>query len=203
MRELTLRQKQVLNAIREHILQEGYPPSVREIGERLGVRSSCTVQRHLEALTVKGYLRRDGSKARTLEIVNDRSEPRSRAVVAVPVVGRVAAGLPLLAEEHIETHLPLGRDLVGDGAVFALRVRGDSMIEAGLFDGDTVVVRQQGTANNGDIVVALVDGGEATVKRFYRDNGRIRLQPANSAMEPIYPEQVEVLGRVMLSIRRF
>ncbi len=203
MRGLTARQKQVLSVIEEYIVENGYPPSVREIGDCLGLSSSCTVQRHLEALIGKGYLRRSGSKARTLELTESAGGTRSAEIAFVPLVGRVAAGAPVLAEEHVEEQLPIAKALVGEGAFFALKVRGDSMIEAGLFEGDTVIVRQQPTAHDGEIVVALVDGSEATVKRLLRRGNRVGLKPENPTMEPFFPEQVEVLGKVVLSIRHF
>lgn len=203
MRDLTDRQKQVLEAIRQSMAEYGYPPSVREIGERMGLSSSCTVQRHLEALIAKGYLRRIGSKARTIEIVDDETPLRDDKVLRIPVVGRVAAGQPVLAEQHIDGYVPVGRDLLDDGTHFALSVKGDSMIGAGLFEGDTVIVRQQDTARTGDVVVALIDGEEATVKRFILEKKRVCLKPENPTMKPFYPDDVKVLGRVVLSIRKF
>jgi repressor LexA len=190
----------VLQAIKDHIAEKGFAPSVREIGERTGLRSSCTVQRHLEVLIDAGYLRRDGSKARTLEVVEDTA-PTTKAR-SVPLVGRVAAGAPVLAEEDIEGYISIDEGLIGDDASFALRVRGQSMIGAGLDDGDTLIVRKQDHADDGDIVVALVDGDEATVKRFFRENGRVRLQPENPEMEPFYPEEVLILGKAMLCMKQ-
>lgn len=203
MRDLTARQREVLMAIVQHIEREGYPPTVREIGMRIGLRSSCTVQRHIEALIRKGYLTRDGHKSRTVEVVHRQDSPVGGrlSTVRVPLVGRVAAGVPLLAEEHIEGYFPISRDLVKEDEVFMLRVRGDSMIEAGLSDGDYIIVRRQATAENGDIVVAMTEDGEATVKQFYREKDRIRLQPANSAMQPIYVDNVIILGKAILAIR--
>ncbi|MDI9600889.1 MAG: transcriptional repressor LexA [Acidobacteriota bacterium] len=200
MDPLSGRRKDVLQAIREHIAEKGFPPSVREIGERTGLRSSCTVQRHIEVLIEKGYLRRDGSKARTLEVVCD-SVP-SRQGRAVPVVGLVAAGAPILAEQDIEGYITIGEDLLGDEDTFAVKVRGQSMIGAGLDDGDTLVVRRQAHAEDGDIVVALVDGEEATVKRFFRDDGRVRLQPENPTMEALYPDEVAILGKAIVCIKQ-
>ncbi|MGI6351106.1 MAG: transcriptional repressor LexA [Armatimonadota bacterium] len=200
MDPLSGRRKDVLQAIREHIAEKGFPPSVREIGERTGLRSSCTVQRHIEVLIEKGYLRRDGSKARTLEVVGD-SVP-SRQGRAVPVVGLVAAGAPILAEQDIEGYITIGEDLLGDEDTFAVKVRGQSMIGAGLDDGDTLVVRRQAHAEDGDIVVALVDGEEATVKRFFRDDGRVRLQPENPTMEALYPDEVAILGKAIVCIKQ-
>ncbi len=203
MRELTDRQRQVLEAIRQSMMENGYPPSVREIGERMGLSSSCTVQRHLEALIAKGYLRRVGSKARTIEIVDDSLPVRDDKILSIPLVGRVAAGQPVLAAQHIENYIPVGKALVGDGPHFALSVKGDSMIGAGLFEGDTVIVRQQDIAHSGDVVVALIDGEEATVKRLVLEKKRIWLKPENPTMKPFYPDDVKVLGKVVLSIRKF
>jgi repressor LexA len=203
MRQLTERQRQVLETVRTHIEEIGFPPSVREIGERLGLRSSCTVQRHLEALMSKGYLTRDGSKARTLEVIGGGRRTREARMRDVPLLGRVAAGEPLLAEEHVEDHVPIAREFLGDGEAFALRVKGDSMIGVGLFDGDILVVRRQEHAKNGDIVVALVEGSEATVKTFYRDGTKVRLQPENPSMQPIFPDDCAILGKALMSIRRF
>ncbi len=200
---LTRRQEQILDFIRSEIHRKGYPPSVREIGEAVGLSSSSTVHAHLAALERHGYIRRDPTKPRALEVLDFRDTERGvdpRAVTAVPLVGAVAAGQPILAAENIEATLPLPAEFAGD-STFVLRVRGDSMVEAGILDGDYVVVRQQQTADNGDIVVALVED-EATVKRFYRESDRIRLQPENSAMEPIYVRDARILGKVVALFRR-
>jgi len=181
----------------------GYPPSVREIGEAVGLSSSSTVHSHLAALESKGYVRRDPSKPRALELLDYRDTSSAvdyGRVRAVPLVGEVAAGAPLLAEENIEETIPLPEEMAGESA-FVLRVKGDSMIEVGILDGDYVVVRQQNTATNGDIVVALL-GEEATVKTFYKESDRIRLQPENSALEPIYSRDVQILGKVMSLFRK-
>jgi repressor LexA len=161
------------------------------------------VQRHLETLERKGYIRRNPTKARTVEII-DADDPVMvpRPSVPVPLVGAVAAGSPILAVENIEDVFAMPAGLIPEEGCFMLRVKGDSMVEAGLFDGDLAVVRQQKTANDGDIVVALLDD-EATVKRFYRDNGKVRLQPANPAMEPIITDQAQIIGKVILGVRRF
>ena len=205
-RELTARQRQILDFIRSEIHRRGFPPSVREIGEAVGLSSSSTVHSHLAALEAKGLLRRDPSKPRALEVLDYRDTERGidyESVQAVPLVGQVAAGAPILAAENIEATLPLPTSFAGEGT-FILRVKGDSMIEAGILDGDFVVVRQQSDATNGDIVVALLDE-DATVKRFYREDGRVRLQPENSAMDPIYVGQdasLRILGRVVALFRR-
>lgn len=202
MRGLTVRQKQVLEVIERSIEECGYPPSVREIGDALGLSSSCTVQRHLEALIAKGHLKRSGSKARTLELTRAKPKAKSRDVTLVPLVGRVAAGAPLLAQQHVEAHLPVARSFLGDGEFFALRVQGDSMIDAGLFEGDTVIVRHQPAADEGDIVVALLDGSDATVKRLIRQGKKVGLKPENPTMVPFFPEEFEILGKVVLSLRK-
>lgn len=202
-REMTDRQRQILDFIRAEIHRRGFPPSVREIGEAVGLSSSSTVHSHLAALEEKGFIRRDPSKPRALEVFDYRDTDRGvdyGTVRAVPLVGQVAAGTPLLAAENIEGTISLPQEMAEE-STFILRVRGDSMIEVGILDGDFVVVRQQGTADNGDIVVAMIDE-EATVKRFFREADRIRLQPENSALEPIYARDVTVLGRVVALFRR-
>jgi repressor LexA len=201
--ELTSRQRQILDYIRSEIHRRGFPPSVREIGEAVGLSSSSTVHSHLAALEEKGFVRRDPSKPRALEVLDYRDTDRGidyASVRAVPLVGQVAAGTPLLAAENIEATMSLPVEMA-DESTFILRVRGDSMIEAGILDGDHVVVRQQNTATNGDIVVALIED-EATVKRFFRESDRIRLQPENAALEPIYARDVTILGRVIALFRR-
>jgi repressor LexA len=203
MQRLTERQQQVLKGIHDIFQQKHYPPTVREIGQRLGLRSSCTVQRHLEALERKGYIRRDRTKARSVEIVKAPDLTMVPVpMVPVPVVGRVAAGQPILAAENVEEVFPLPRDIVKDDQCFMLQVKGDSMIEAGIFDGDYVVVRQQPDADDGEIVVALL-GDEATVKRFRRRRSRIYLDPANKDMQPIVATDVKIIGKVLMSIRRY
>lgn len=201
--DLTRRQQQILDFIRAEIHRRGFPPSVREIGEAVGLSSSSTVHSHLAALEAKGYIRRDPSKPRALEVFDFRDTDRGvdyGQVSAVPIVGQVAAGSPILAAENIESTLPLPVEFAGE-STFILRVRGESMIDAGILDGDFVVVRQQATANNGEIVVAMIED-EATVKTFYREAERIRLQPENSTMEPIYARDVSILGKVVALFRR-
>ncbi|MFU8890193.1 MAG: transcriptional repressor LexA [Anaerosomatales bacterium] len=202
-RELTDRQRQILDFIRAEIHRRGFPPSVREIGEAVGLSSSSTVHSHLAALEEKGFLRRDPSKPRALEVLDYRDTDRAidyDGVRAVPLVGQVAAGAPLLAAENIEATMSLPVEMA-DESTFILRVRGDSMIEAGILDGDFVVVRQQSSASNGEIVVALLED-DATVKRFFREADRVRLQPENSALEPIYARDVTILGKVVALFRR-
>lgn len=203
MQKLTGRQQQVLEGIDRIAREKGYPPTVREIGELLGLRSSCTVQRHLEALERKGYVKRDRTKARSLEILQaDNPTLKPVPMIPVPIVGTVAAGQPILATENIEDVFPLPRDIVKDQQCFILQVKGDSMVDAGIFDGDMVVVRQQPYADDGDIVVALLED-EATVKYLRRKRGRIYLEPANPTMRPIVADEVQVIGKVLMSIRRY
>ena len=202
---LTARQQEIWGFLVEYLDSHGYPPTVREIGEAVGLASPSTVHAHLANLERAGLLRRDPTKPRALELVGHRrDEPRRRQAAEpelrpLPLVGQIAAGAPLLAEENIEDEIAVPEPL-GRGADFLLRVRGDSMINAGILDGDILVVRKQPEARNGEIVVALVgeDEGanEATVKTFYREANRIRLQPENDALEPTYPDHVQVLGKV-------
>ena len=199
---LTKRQRQILDFVLSEIHRKGYPPSVREIGEAVGLSSTSTVHNHLVALEQKGYIRRDPAKPRALEVFDYRDTEgavSSERVRSIPIVGRIAAGQPILAQENIEDILTLPAELTDENA-FILKVTGESMIDAGILDGDLLVVRQQSTANNGDIVVALLDD-EATVKYFYREKRHVRLQPANAAFAPIVATQVEICGRVIGVIR--
>ncbi len=207
---LTKRQQEILDFLRSFTADSGYPPSVREIGEAVGLSSSSTVHSHLSALESKGFIRRDASSARALVIVDqitidetnsltDEPDPY-RNVIALPLVGRVAAGEPILAEQNIEDTFTLPTQLVGDSSSFLLSDRGASMIDAGIFDGDYVVVREQRTADNGDIVVAMIEDN-ATVKTFYREPDRIRLQPENASMDPIYTTEATILGKVVALLR--
>jgi repressor LexA len=198
---LTKRQREILAYVMDSMQERGYPPSVREIGTALGLTSSSTVHSHLAALEKKGFIHRDPSKPRAIEILKDGASQPPKRMINVPVLGRIAAGQPILAEENIEDVFPLPRDFVREDAAFILRVRGDSMIDAGIHDGDYLVVRQQATANNGEIVAAML-GEEATVKRFYRERDHIRLQPENSAMSPIIARDVTILGKAVALIRR-
>lgn len=201
---LTDRQRQILNFIRDHVARFGYPPSVRELGKAVGLRSSATVHTHLRRLEELGYIRRDPTKPRALEIIHPSFTPDLSSLddtVQLPLVGRVTAGEPILAVENIEEFLPFPRSLVGDSESFLLQVKGDSMIEAGILDGDYVIVRRSDTAENGDIVVALL-GDEATVKRFFKEKDRVRLQPENRFMDPIYTREVQIIGKVVGLYRR-
>ncbi len=201
MPNLTERQQEVLEIIRRHMSRNGQSPTVREIAKTLGVRSTCTVQKHLEALEKKGCLTKSKYGYRSIELPGEFSPSRIKSI-PVPVVGRIAAGQPLLASDNVETYLPIPADLAHAGDLFALKVRGDSMVNAGIFEGDIIVARRQETAINGDIVVALLND-EATVKTFYNDGGAVRLQPENPDYEPIITREVQVLGKVTLSIRQF
>jgi repressor LexA len=203
---LTERQQEIYEFVVEYVDEHGYPPTVREIGERVGLASPSTVHAHLANLERAGYLRRDPTKPRALELVGRERAPAEAVgeagrVRVLPLVGEIAAGGPLLAEQNIEDHLAVPEPLSsGTGEEFLLRVKGESMVDAGILAGDYVVVRRQQTAQNGDIVVALAGddeaADEATVKRFFRESGRIRLQPENASMEPLYPDHVQILGRV-------
>ena len=199
---LTDRQQQILDYIKEQIRQKGYPPSVREIGESVGLSSSSTVHGHLARLEEKGFIRRDPTKPRAIEIMEGDFYLTKHRSVNVPLVGRVTAGAPILAVENLEDSFPLPYELVRNEDVFMLAVRGESMIEAGILDGDYVIVRRQSDARNGEIVVALVGDDEATVKRFFREKDYIRLQPENQYMEPIIAHDVSILGKVVALFRR-
>ncbi len=192
------KQTAILEFIRSEIEQKGYPPSVREICSAVGLKSTSSVHAHLTQLEKKGLLRRDPTKPRAMEVL-DGPVSRGRSV---PLVGRVTAGLPILATENIEDYLVLPQSLQGRGDLFALRVQGESMIEAGIEDGDIVVLRRQETAENGEIVVAMIDD-EATLKRIYYEDGHVRLQPENAAMEPIYADEVVILGRLLALFRKY
>lgn len=195
--DLSLRQTNILEFIKNQIRKKGYPPSVREIGEAVGLLSSSTVHGHLQTLEDKGYIRRDPTKPRAIEILDSSSDLQAaKKVVHIPIVGRVTAGQPILAVENIEGTFPLPADLVRQDNDFMLRVQGESMIGAGILDGDFIIVRQQNEARNGEIVVALI-GEEATVKRFFKERTLIRLQPENDTMEPIYSQDVSILGKVV------
>ena len=196
MGKITDKQKEILEYIKEMILKKGYPPAVREICEAVHLKSTSSVHSHLESLEKNGYIRRDPTKPRTIEILDDDFALTRREVVNVPVIGTVAAGTPILAEQNIEDYLPIPAEMLPNKEVFMLKVKGNSMIEAGIYSGDKVIVAKQPDAENGDKVVALVDDS-ATVKTFYKENGHFRLQPENSTMDPIILDHVEILGKVI------
>lgn len=194
--KITDKQGEILEYIKEMILKKGYPPAVREICEAVHLKSTSSVHSHLESLEKNGYIRRDPTKPRTIEILDDDFALTRRELVNVPVIGTVAAGVPILAEQNIEDYLPIPAEILPNKEVFMLKVKGNSMIEAGIYNGDKVIVAKQPNAENGDKVVALVDDS-ATVKTFYKENGHFRLQPENSSMDPIILDQVEILGKVI------
>ncbi|AMA73113.1 transcriptional repressor LexA [Aneurinibacillus thermoaerophilus] len=200
MKKLSSRQLAILDYIKKEVREKGYPPSVREIGEAVGLASSSTVHGHLARLEKKGLIRRDPTKPRAIEILDgERNEATDASVktVTIPVLGKVTAGMPITAVENIEEYFVLPENMVGNDTVYMLRVQGESMIDAGILDGDYVIVRQQQTANNGDIVVAMTEENEATVKRFFKEKNHIRLQPENPTMEPILLPAVTILGKVI------
>jgi repressor LexA len=199
MSKISNRQLAILDFIKSEVREKGYPPSVREIGESVGLASSSTVHGHLERLEKKGLIRRDPTKPRAIEILglDDSASAFSQTITRVPIIGRVTAGVPITASENIEDYFPLPNHFVKDDEVYMLSVSGESMIEVGIHDGDYVIVRQQSSANNGDIVVAMNEEDEATVKTFYKEKDHIRLQPENSSMEPIRLSNVTILGKVI------
>ncbi|MBR5268070.1 MAG: transcriptional repressor LexA [Lachnospiraceae bacterium] len=194
--KITDKQREILEYIRDTILAKGYPPAVREICEAVHLKSTSSVHSHLETLEKNGYIRRDPTKPRTIEILDDDFALTRREMVNVPVVGTVAAGQPILAEENIEDYMPIPVEMLPNKEVFMLKVKGESMIEAGIFNNDKVIVAKQDTAKNGEMVVALVEDS-ATVKTFYKENGHFRLQPENSSMDPIIVDDVQILGKVI------
>lgn len=198
---LNTRQKQILQYIKETLRSKGYPPSVREIGEAVGLSSSSTVHSYLSKLEKLGFIRRDPTKPRAIDLL-DEAPWRQKEITPVPLVGKVTAGKPILAVENVEETYPLPTELIGNDDVFMLTVQGDSMIDAGILDGDYILVRNQNTARNGDIIVALVDEEEATVKRFFKEKDYIRLQPENTSMDPIFSRNVAILGKVIGVFRR-
>ncbi|MCP8616428.1 transcriptional repressor LexA [Salirhabdus salicampi] len=200
MTKLSTRQQAILDYIREQVLEKGYPPSVREIAQAVGLASSSTVHGHLSRLEQKGYIRRDPTKPRAIELLLEDVEqtaPKQEAAF-IPVIGKVTAGAPITAIENIEEYIPVPNHLSHDeDDLFVLNIQGDSMIEAGILDGDRVIVRKQQTALNGEIVVAMTEEDEATVKRFFREENYIRLQPENASLEPIIVQNVVILGKVI------
>ena len=193
---ITEKQKEILEYIKETILKKGYPPAVREICEAVNLKSTSSVHSHLETLEKNGYIRRDPTKPRTIEILDDDFALTRREMVNVPLIGTVAVGVPILAQENIESYMPFPAEMLPNKDIFMLRVKGESMIEAGILNGDQVLVSSQSTAENGEMVVALVDDS-ATVKTFYKEDGHYRLQPQNSSMEPIIVDDVQILGKVI------
>ena len=197
---LNNRQKQILAYIKDFLRSKGYPPSVREIGEAVGLSSSSTVHGYLNKLEATGFIKRDPTKPRAIDVL-DEAPWRQKKLTPVPLLGKVTAGIPITAIENIEETYPLPTDFVGEAETFMLTVQGDSMIDAGIHDGDYIIVRVQQVARNGEIVVALVDDEDATVKRYYKEKNQVRLQPENTAYDPIYTRNVSILGKVIGLIR--
>lgn len=200
--KISAKQQEILEYIKQEILHRGYPPAVREICEAVKLRSTSSVHAHLETLEKNGYIRRDPTKPRAIEIVDDNFNLVRREMVNVPIIGTVAAGQPILATENIEDYFPIPAEMMPNVETFMLKVKGESMVNAGILDGDKVLVQQQSTARNGDIVVAMVDDS-ATVKTFYKEDGHYRLQPENDFMDPIIVNEVSILGKVFGVFRIF
>lgn len=200
--KITTKQKEILEYIKSEIINRGYPPAVREICEAVKLKSTSSVHAHLETLEKNGYIRRDPTKPRAIEIVDDEFNMTRREMVNIPIIGTVTAGTPILAVENIEGYFPLLAEDTPKGESFMLHVKGESMINRGIFDGDQILVHKQETANNGDMVVALIDDS-VTVKTFYKENGHFRLQPENDTMEPIIVNEVAILGKVIGLFRRY
>lgn len=194
--KISAKQLEILEYIKSQILERGFPPSVRDICEAVHLKSTSSVHSHLETLEKNGYIRRDPTKPRAIEILDESFNFTRREMVNVPIVGRVAAGEPILAEQNVENYFPIPMEFMPNNQTFMLKVRGESMINAGIFDGDYVLVEQMQTAHNGDMVVALIEDS-ATVKTFYREEGVIRLQPENDALEPIIVRDVQIMGKVI------
>lgn len=193
--KISNKQSEILEYIKEQILKKGFPPSVREICEAVNLKSTSSVHAHLETLEKNGYIKRDSTKSRTIEILDDSFQMVRTETVSIPVIGQVAAGEPILAEQNIESYFPLPAEMLPNGESFILKVKGDSMINAGIFSGDSIFVKCCNTASNGDTVVALVDDS-ATVKTFYKEADHIRLQPENDTMDPIIVDDCQILGKV-------
>ena len=213
-RKITKRQQQIYDFIRSYQTEKGYPPSVREMAAAVGLSSPSTVHAHLSALEAHGLIKRDKTKPRALEVFEQEGNPDNnldishespvaemRGVVSLPLVGRVAAGMPILAEQNIEDTFTIPTEIASDSSSFILEVHGNSMINVGIYNGDYIIVREQPSAMKGDIVVAMIDGS-ATVKTFYKERGRVRLQPENDAMEPIFADNPTILGKVVALMRR-
>ena len=198
---ITEKQSEILEYIKAQILERGFPPAVREICEAVHLKSTSSVHSHLETLEKNGYIRRDPTKPRAIEILDESFNLTRREMAQVPIIGRVAAGEPLLAEQNIEDYFPIPVERLPNNQTFLLRVRGDSMVNVGILDGDYILVEQRPTAENGEIVVALVEDG-ATVKRFFKEDGHYRLQPENDAMDPTIVDEVTILGK-MIGLLRF
>lgn len=210
-RKITKRQQQIYDFIKSYQQEKGYPPSVREMATAVGLSSPSTVHAHLSALEARGLIKRDKTKPRALELFNEDGtsvklaevqETPSRGTVTLPLIGRVAAGVPILAEQNVEDTFTIPSEIATESSSFILEVHGESMINAGIYNGDYIIVREQKSAMNGEIVVAMIDGS-ATVKTFYKERGRVRLQPENDAMEPIYADNPTILGKVVGLMRRF
>lgn len=193
--KITPKQQMILDYIKDTILKKGYPPTVRDICEAVNLRSTSSVHAHLETLEKNGYIKRDPTKTRAIEIIDDSFQMVRNEMASIPIVGQVAAGQPILANQNIEGYFPLPVEYVPRGECFILKVKGDSMINVGIFNGDSLFVESCNTARNGDIVVALIDDS-ATVKRFFKENGHVRLQPENDSMEPIIVPDCQILGKV-------
>lgn len=200
--KITTKQAEILEYIKEEILKRGYPPAVREICEAVHLKSTSSVHSHLETLEKNGYIRRDPTKPRAIEICDDSFQMVRTEMVSLPIVGTVAAGQPILAQENIESYFPVPAEVVPSGESFVLKVKGDSMINAGIFSGDRIFVQCCNTAHNGDMVVAMVEDS-ATVKTFYKENGHIRLQPENDTMDPIIVDDCQILGKVFGVLRLY
>lgn len=210
-RKITKRQQQIYDYIRSYQEEKGYPPSVREMAAAVGLSSPSTVHAHLNALEERGLIKRDRTKPRAIEVFNEHgssakqnpgAETETRGSITLPLVGRVAAGMPILAEQNIEDTFTVPTEIATDASSFILEVHGESMINVGIYNGDYIIVREQHSATNGEIIVAMIDG-EATVKTFYKEQGRVRLQPENDTMEPIYADNPTILGKVVALMRRF
>lgn len=199
---ISTKQKEILEFIKSQIINKGYPPSVREICEAVRLKSTSSVHSHLETLEKNGYIRRDPSKPRAIEIIDDEFNLTRRELVNVPIVGTITAGQPILAVENIDSYFPIPSEFMPNTETFILKVKGESMINAGIYDGDKILIQKQSHAKNGDYVVALLDD-EVTVKTFYKENGYIRLQPENEAMEPIIVSDLQILGIVIGLFRIF
>ena len=200
--KITQKQSDILEFIKSELLSKGYPPTVRDICNAVNLKSTSSVHAHLETLEKNGYIRRDPTKPRAIEIIDENFSLTGREIVNVPIVGRVAAGEPLLATQNIENYFPIPMEFMPNNDVFILEVKGESMINVGIFEGDWIVVEKKNTARNGEIIVALVDDS-ATVKTFYKEDGHIRLQPENDTMDPIIVPACKILGKVISLYRRF